>query len=64
MSWNQLPTHTRIELQGRLTKRQLDILTLHLAGCSQRRIATMLNLDRSTVRDHLAIGLTKLENIA
>lgn len=61
MSWNTLPPHQRDHAQTQLTPKQLDVLILHLAGCSQRRIATMLNLSRTTVRDHLATGITTLK---
>lgn len=58
MSWSQLDPKTKRRIEKRLTKRQLDVLILTLAGCSQRRIATMLTLHRSTVQDHLRIAHT------
>lgn len=38
-----------------LTPRQLDVFVLWLAGCSPRRISTMLDppVTRSTVKSHL-----------
>lgn len=42
-----------------LTRRQADVLRLHLAGNSLRRIGIKLNINPSTARDHLAAALTK-----
>lgn len=53
MSWNQLPVNIRETATGALTRRQLDVLKLHLAGCGTRRIATMLDLSEPTIREHL-----------
>ncbi len=61
MSWKDLTEQQRQHARDVLTKRQLDVLTLHLAGCSQRRIATMLNLKRTTVRDHLTVAIACLK---
>lgn len=52
MSWKDLTDSERQRARDRLTRRQLDVYTLHLAGCSQRQIATMLGLTKTTVADH------------
>ena len=64
MSWKDLPQPRRTQLEATLTSRQLDVLILHLAGCSQRRIVTMLGISRTTVRDHLTTAIAKLEEPA
>lgn len=53
MSWNTLTPQHRAHLEHTLTPGQLDVLILHLAGCSQRRIADMLGISRTTTRDRL-----------
>lgn len=52
MSWRDLTEQQRQHARETLTKRQLDVYTLTLAGCSQRQIATMLGLTKTTVADH------------
>lgn len=64
MSWNTLDPAIREIAERELTPRQLDVLILHLAGCSQRTIATMLGMRRTTVRDHLAIAIATLKEPA
>ena len=61
MSWKDLDPQHRHHLEQTLTSRQLDVLILHLAGCSQRRIATMLGIHRTTVRDHLTTAIACLK---
>ncbi len=57
MSWNTLDPKHQTHLEETLTRKQLDVLVLHLAGCSQRRIATMLGYrSKTTVADHLRAG--------
>lgn len=53
MSWNTLDPTIKAIAQQALTRRQLDVWKLHLAGLGQRRIADMLQITRSTVRSHL-----------
>lgn len=53
MSWNALQPKIRRIAVETLTERQMEVWTLYLAGCGQRRIATMLDLERATVREHL-----------
>lgn len=60
MSWRDLTDQERQRAHDRLTKRQLDVYTLHLAGCSQRQIATMLSLAKTTVADHIHRALELL----
>jgi DNA-binding NarL/FixJ family response regulator len=60
MSWNTLDPAAKHHAQTHLTQRQLDILTLHLAGCGTRRISTMLGIHRTTVKDHLRTALTTM----
>lgn len=54
MSWRTLDPQLRTRIQHTLTQRQLEVLILHLAGCSNRKGATMLGLTPTTYRDHLA----------
>lgn len=56
MSWNTLDPRHRAHLEHTLTPGQLDVLVLHLAGCSQRRIADMLGIARTTCRDRLRVA--------
>ena len=51
-AWRDLPPEARELLKERLTARQLEVLRLGWAGAGNRRIATVLGLDVSTVRDH------------
>lgn len=53
MSWSTLPPTIQNTATRALTRRQLDVLKLHLAGCGTRRIATMLDLSEPTIREHL-----------
>jgi len=64
VSWKDLPQPRRTQLERTLTSRQLDVLILHLAGCSQRKTATMLSVSRTTVRDHLTVAIAKLKEPA
>ena len=43
-----------------LTRKQLDVLKLHLAGCGTRRIATMLDISEPVAREHLRIAKLRL----
>jgi len=43
-----------------LTRKQLDVLKLHLAGCGTRRIATMLDISEPTAREHLRRAKARL----
>lgn len=54
MSWNTLTPHERELISQTLTPTQLRVYILHLAGCSQRRTATMLGYrSKGTVSHHL-----------
>jgi RNA polymerase sigma factor (sigma-70 family) len=64
VSWAALDPTTKARIQATLTDRQQQVLTLHLAGCSQRRIATMLGISRTAVRDHLTTAVTALKEPA
>lgn len=65
MTWGQLPLDVRQEVAATLNERQLNVLYLHLAGCSHRRIATMLGYkSKTSVRDHLKPGLDLLAEIS
>lgn len=61
MSWNTLDPHIRHTAEQVLTRKQLDVWKLHLAGLGTRRIADMLHITRSTTRTHLADTHTRLE---
>lgn len=60
MSWNHLTPELQTIAQQVLTRKQLDVLKLHLAGCGTRRIATMLDISEPTAREHLRRALAKL----
>lgn len=60
MSWRELPQDVRSTAENVLTRKQLDVWKLWLAGCSSRRIALMLMVSRSTVRSHLEDGMIRL----
>lgn len=55
--WAKLEQDYRQQIADELTLDQLNVLVLHLAGCSQQRIADMLATNRRTVRDRLKAGL-------
>lgn len=61
MSYANLPEPIRRIAETHLTPKQHDVLKLHLAGLGQRRIATMLHLHRTTIRDHLTAAHDTLE---
>ncbi len=60
MSWRDLTEAERDRARNTLSHRQLDVYTLHLAGCSQRQICTMLGLSKTTVADHIRRSLQLL----
>jgi DNA-binding CsgD family transcriptional regulator len=60
MSWRTLPPHVRQAAEHALTRKQLDVLKLHLAGCGTRRIATMLSISEPTAREHLRRAKARL----
>lgn len=53
MSWAELPNPIRDTAERVLTRTQLAVFVLELAGLNDRRIAFALNMSRRTVRDHL-----------
>lgn len=59
-AWMHLPHEIKITATRELTEPQLHAWMLHLAGCSQNRIAIMLNISRSTVRSRLDAADHKL----
>lgn len=61
MSWSSLPEPVREIAERELTAKQLDVFKLHLAGCSYRRIHTMLEIGVPTVRGHLDAAHHRLE---
>jgi DNA-binding CsgD family transcriptional regulator len=61
MSYAALPAAIRQTAETHLTPKQLHVLKLHLAGCGARRISTMLQIHRTTVRDHLKAAHDTLE---
>lgn len=60
MSWNTLDPTIRQLAERELTRKQLDVLKLHLAGCGTRRIATMLSISEPTAREHLRLAKLRL----
>ena len=61
MSWSTLEPVVRETAERELTAKQLDVWKLHLAGCSYRRIAMMLDIAVPTVRGHLEATHLRLE---
>ncbi len=53
MSWSALPDDLKQVAVDNLTRKQLDVLKLHLAGCSTGRIGRMLDITEPTARGHL-----------
>jgi DNA-binding CsgD family transcriptional regulator len=52
VSWSTLPLEIREVAERVLTRMQLRVWVLELAGLSERRIAEKLKLSRWTIRDH------------
>lgn len=52
MSWNELPEEVQAVAMLTLTRKQLDVFKLRLAGCSWGRMVVMLGSPRSTLRTH------------
>lgn len=63
MSWNTIDPRHRQELEQRLTKKQLDVLVLMLAGCGSRRISDMLGISRTAAKDHMRTARNALANL-
>lgn len=61
MSWQALDEPIRNVATTVLTPKQLDVWKLWLAGCSYRRISTMLEVGVPTVRGHLEAAHLRLE---
>lgn len=60
MSWDALSPELR-ELAARVcTEKELEALKLKAAGYGERRIAIVLNISRTSVRDRLRNGERKL----
>lgn len=60
LSYAQLPPDTKALCERELTKRQLQVLTLWLAGCGHKRIATMLEISPSTAQSLRRRALEKI----
>jgi DNA-binding CsgD family transcriptional regulator len=61
LSYQSLSPEVRAIAERVLTRKQLDVFKLHCAGCSYRRIATMLEIGVPTVRGHLDAAHHRLE---
>jgi DNA-binding NarL/FixJ family response regulator len=63
MNWTTLPPEIRelADRPGVLTKRQREILMAADSGMSDRQIARLLHLARSTVKEHRERGTDRLE---
>ncbi len=63
MNWTTLAPEIRelADTPGILTKRQREMLMYADAGYSDRQIARLVHLNRSTVREHRERGLDRLE---
>ncbi len=57
--WMDTIQCTDPDLADRLTAREIEILCLMAEGCDNQTIATLLVLDRATIRTHAATVLTK-----
>lgn len=60
MTWSRLDPAIQAVAERVLTRKQLDVWKLMLAGNSQYRISIMLLVTRRTVRTHLHDGHVKL----
>lgn len=60
MSWNSVPPDIREIASASLTRKQLDVLKLHVGGCGTRRIAMMLGIAEPTAREHLRVAKLRL----
>lgn len=60
--YSSLPAHVREVAERELTRKQLDVLKLWSNGYGADRIALILGVSRSTVRNHLRRALQKLES--
>jgi DNA-binding CsgD family transcriptional regulator len=59
--YSSLSAEVQTAAERVLTRKQLDVFKLHCAGCSYRRIATMLEIGVPTVRGHLDAAHHRLE---
>lgn len=60
MGFTDLPPELRTTAQRVLTRKQLDVLKLRLAGMSFRAIGNTLDVDEATVRGHWQRAVRKL----
>ncbi len=61
MSWQTLSPEIRVIAERELTRKQLDVLKLWIAGAGTARIAVMLGISESTARGHKTRALQKLK---
>ena len=61
VKYSELPDTTREIAERELTRKQLDVLKLWLAGAGTARIATMLDISEATARGHLKRARQKLK---
>lgn len=61
MSWSSLSPEVQIIAERELTRKQLDVLKLWLAGAGTARIAVMLGIAEATARGHLTRAKQKLK---
>lgn len=61
MTWASLPRDVQAVAEQVLTRKQLDVFKLELAGATTRRTALMCGVSRWTVREHLDAAHDKLE---
>ena len=60
MTYANLPPTVQAAAERELTRKQLDVLKLWLAGAGTTRISVMLNISEPTARGHLRRALQKL----
>jgi len=51
VSWNKISPELRGVIETACTPKQLEVMKLQAAGMSQRRIADVLNVDRTNIKD-------------
>ena len=61
MAFAKLSPEVRLIAERELTRKQLDVLKLWLAGAGTTRISVMLGVSDSTVRGHLRRAFQKLQ---
>lgn len=60
MSWPTTTADKQLLANAHLTEKELEVLTLHHRGLSQRTIALALNISRSAVQSRLETATRRI----